>query len=119
MFFAGEMRGTFRFCCDSLVCCASPLAACPAASVAEVTASPERKSLRFMGPRFAGMDETQKDIRFFRIPSETRNPYLPQGVGIPGGKQQTVGTLNRFREDSDPSLSSGGQTYTAIFSAVF
>jgi hypothetical protein len=28
------------------------LAACPAASVAEVTASPERKSLRFMGPHF-------------------------------------------------------------------
>jgi hypothetical protein len=28
------------------------LAACPAATAAEVTASPERKSLRFMGPHF-------------------------------------------------------------------
>src|SRR6478609_960711 len=54
MFLAGEVRGTFRlslFCvcdCGAFVF----LAACPAATAAEVTASPERKSLRFMGPHF-------------------------------------------------------------------
>src|SRR5262249_3276473 len=94
MFFAGERRGTFRFCCESFVCGASPLAAWPAASVAEATASPERKSLRFMGPRFWGIGETQKDIRFFEfrakrgIPtvsdfrSEARKPYLRAEPGI-------------------------------------
>src|SRR6266853_4344512 len=63
MFFAGEVRGTFRLSlfCD---CGASGLfVAWPEASVAEVTASPERKSLRFMGPHFWVISETQKDIR--------------------------------------------------------
>src|SRR5438445_6720221 len=51
MFRAGLVRGTFKFCCASLLCDASVLLlVCPAASVAEVTASPERKSLRFMEP---------------------------------------------------------------------
>src|SRR6476620_4868083 len=57
MFLAGVVRGTFRFCCASLFCdcAASPLlGAWPAANAAEVTASPERKSLRFMGPHFHG-----------------------------------------------------------------
>jgi hypothetical protein len=64
MVFAGVTRGTFRFCCASLLCDASVLlAACPAANAAEVTASPEIKSLRFMGPHFCDQGETQKDIR--------------------------------------------------------
>src|SRR5689334_25446955 len=57
MFLAEEVRGTFRLSlfCDCGFCDCGAfvlLAACPAATAAEVTASPERKSLRFMGPHF-------------------------------------------------------------------
>ncbi len=40
------------------------VADCPAANVAEVTASPDKKSLRFMEPSLFVISETQKDTRF-------------------------------------------------------
>src|SRR5579871_985262 len=65
MFLPGVMRGTFRFCCASLFCDASVLlAAWPAASVADVMASPERKSLRFTSPHF-GDERNAEGYHFF------------------------------------------------------
>src|SRR6185312_954926 len=53
MFLPGVVRGTCRLPFCSLLWDESVLlAVAPVASVAEVTASPERKSLRFMRPHF-------------------------------------------------------------------
>src|SRR5580765_7220436 len=74
MFLAEEVRGTFRLSlfCDCGFCDCGAfvlLAACPAATAAEVTASPERKSLRFMGPHFR-VKGNAEGYHLFHIPSE-------------------------------------------------
>jgi Spy/CpxP family protein refolding chaperone len=56
MMFLGPGPATAVFCASAV------LTACPAASDAEVNATPEINSLRFMMPHFHSSQRTQKDI---------------------------------------------------------
>src|SRR5579864_734551 len=96
MFFAGTVRGTCRlslFCdCGAFVL----LAACPAATAADVTASPERKSLRFMGPHFRGKGNAEGYQMQRRATS--LSPRLPQNGKNLMSRGPTILPVNTRRE---------------------